>query len=418
MRILSTIIDNYRGLEHVELVFEPGFNLIVGINGVGKTSVLTALAASSGAVLGSVYKSRNTGPSISEDSIREGCDFLDLRTTFALTGDVVSHRVFVTRIGSEEHLRKPRIPKSSVTPRGLRANLLDPVGVPFVLFFGTRRALSSDRKISVDASRGGVAAAMANSLGHRELELTAIVEWMRAQEVLGKDDGKRADMLRNLHRTVERFLPSYSNLRIDDERRLSIDRAGLTIPVQYLSDGERSSLAMVLDLSRRLSIANPHLDEPNLEAEAVVLIDEIDLHLHPSWQRKIVGLLTSSFPKCQFIATTHSPQIIGEVAHDRIQILDPEAKPKGVYKPTHSRGVDSSRVLREVMDTPARDAESEALFSRLAAAVDNVQFSIAHSIIQQLEELLGSDDPDVLHYVTLIDMLAETNLAENSATNP
>lgn len=416
MRILSTNIDNYRGLEHVELTFEPGFNLVVGVNGVGKTSVLTALAASCGAVLGAAYRAKSVGPSVTVNSIRAGAQAVDVKTTFSLTSGPVSQRYFVAHPPISDATPRPRTPKNAVTPKPLKVDLQDPMGVPFVLFFGTRRALASDANPSAQASKGGIASALALALSDRELRLREIVEWMRVQESLG--DHKRTNILRNLHKSVERFLPNYSNLRIDEEKRLAIDRDGLTIPVQFLSDGERSSLAMVLDLSRRLSIANPHLDDPSLQAEAVVLIDEIDLHLHPSWQRKIVGLLTASFPKCQFIATTHSPQIIGEVAHDRIQILDPEAKPTGVYKPTHSRGVDSSRVLREVMDTPARDAESEALFSSLASAVDNEQFSTARSVVEQLEKLLGNDDPDVLHYVTLIEMLSEETLADNSAKNP
>jgi AAA domain, putative AbiEii toxin, Type IV TA system/AAA ATPase domain len=417
MRILSTVIDNYRGLEHVELTFEPGFNLIVGVNGVGKTSVLTALAASCGAVLGSAYGKRSAGPKVTLQTIRSGSHWSDVRTTFALGSGVVSHRFFVTDDHDPERVRVPRTPKSVVAPRWLEVDQHDPTGVPFVLYFGTRRALASDRKPSADSSRGGIAAALALALADRELRLQEIVEWMRAQEELGKDDHKRADMLRSLHRTVERFLPHYSNLRIDTEARLAIDRGGLTIPVQFLSDGERSSLAMVLDLSRRLSIANPHLEEPSLEAEAVVLIDEIDLHLHPLWQRTIVGLLTASFPKCQFIATTHSPQIIGEVAHDRIQILDPEARPTGVYKPPHSLGVDSSRVLREVMDTPGRNAESEKLFGSVTEAIDGEDFSRARSVLHQLEDIVGNDDPDVLHYVTLIDMLDDNSPADPNATN-
>jgi AAA domain, putative AbiEii toxin, Type IV TA system/AAA domain len=417
VRILSATIDNYRGLDHVELKFEPGFNLIVGVNGAGKTSVLTTLAASCGAVLGAAYGARSIGPRVTEQTIRSGENSVDVRTILAFGSEPVSHRAFVTRDQPGEDKRPPRPPKSAVTPKSPRAHLQDPAGVPFALFFGTRRSLTSEAKPSADSSRGGVASALALALGDRELRLREIIEWMRAQENLGRNDRARAAMWAHLHHTVERLLPSYSRLRIDEEGGLVIDRSGLTVPVQFLSDGERSVLALGLDLSRRLSIANPHLDDPSIQAEAVVLIDEIDLHLHPSWQRKIVRSLTTSFPMCQFIATTHSPQIIGEVPPDRIQILDPEARPTGVYKPIHSRGVDSSRILRELMDTPARDAESEDLFDRLSTAVDAEQFATARLVIGQLTSLVGPDDADVLHYLTLIDMLDNYNPADGSAKN-
>src|SRR5690606_16357245 len=115
----------------------------------------------------------------------------------------------------------------------------------------------------------------------------------------------------------------YTNLRVGDEDspRLLIDRKGVALPVRQLSDGERGSLALVLDLTRRLSQANPGLDDPAANGPGVVLIDEIDLHLHPKWQRDIVGNLPNAFPNLQFIATTHSPQVIGEVEHDRIQVM-------------------------------------------------------------------------------------------------
>ena len=124
----------------------------------------------------------------------------------------------------------------------------------------------------------------------------------------------------------------------------------MPLPVAQLSDGERGLLAMVFDLTRRLTQANPEMEDPAAEAEAVVLIDEIELHLHPGWQRRIVRNLTETFPKCQFIATTHSPQLIGEVEHDRIQIIADGQ----VYSPTHSFGVDSSRVLEEIMGADPR----------------------------------------------------------------
>ena len=123
---------------------------------------------------------------------------------------------------------------------------------------------------------------------------------------------------------------------------------------------------MVLDLTRRLAQANPNMTDPAANAEAIVMIDEIDLHLHPQWQRKIVQNLTAAFPKCQFIATTHSPQVIGEVEHERIQIISNGQ----VYSPTHSFGVDSSRVLEEIMESGPRTEVVQNLLSQISQAVE------------------------------------------------
>ena len=82
--------------------------------------------------------------------------------------------------------------------------------------------------------------------------------------------------------------------------------------ITQLSDGYKTLLGMVIDLSARMAMANPHLDEP-LAAEAIVMIDELDLHLHPQWQQRITGDLLRAFPNTQFIISTHSPYIVESV---------------------------------------------------------------------------------------------------------
>ena len=103
-----------------------------------------------------------------------------------------------------------------------------------------------------------------------------------------------------------------------------------------LPDRTERTLGLVIDLSSRMAMANPHLDDP-LAAEAVVMIDEVDLHLHPEWQRRVVGDLLVTFPNTQFIITTHSPFIVEalnnhlkrsqldglEITHEAIQALLP-----------------------------------------------------------------------------------------------
>ena len=210
-------------------------------------------------------------------------------------------------------------------------------GRPLAVLFSTNRADPSERAPSKGVATGGIAAAFADALTSRELRLGEFAAWMRVQEVLKTENKGAGRGLAAFESAVARFLPGYANLRIDheDRPRLLIDRGATTVAVRQLSDGERGSLAVVLDLTRRLTQANPTMFDPAAEAEAVVLIDEIDLHLHPKWQRQIVRNLTAAFPRCQFIATTHSPQVIGEVEHDRIQIMADGQ----VYSPTHSFGV-------------------------------------------------------------------------------
>jgi predicted ATP-binding protein involved in virulence len=102
---------------------------------------------------------------------------------------------------------------------------------------------------------------------------------------------------------------------------MTITKQGQELIINQLSDGEKCLLAMVGDLARRLAIANPSLPDP-LQGSGVVLIDEIELHLHPKWQREIIPALTRTFPNCQFIVTTHSPQVISQVKPEGIYILE------------------------------------------------------------------------------------------------
>ena len=136
------------------------------------------------------------------------------------------------------------------------------------------------------------------------------------------------------------------------------------------------------------------MSDPPAEAEAVVLIDEIDLHLHPKWQRQIVRNLTAAFPRCQFIATTHSPQVIGEVEHDRIQIIADGQ----VYSPTHSFGVDSSRVLEEIMDADprAQEVQRSALDSLTSDRSATTSSRPASVLIELRSTELGENDPEVI----------------------
>jgi predicted ATP-binding protein involved in virulence len=279
----------------------------------------------------------------------------------------------------------------------------EPEGRPLAVMFATNRAVPSERAPRATKSGAGIAPAYADAFASRELRLGEFADWLRVQAVLQKERQSANRVLESIQEAVSRFLPGYQSLQLggEDARSLVIEHEGTVVPVRQLSDGERGSLALVLDLSRRLAQANPRMADPVAEAEVVVLIDEIDLHLHPKWQRQIVRNLTLTFPKCQFIATTHSPQVIGEVHHSRIQIIADGR----VYAPTHSFGVDSSRVLEEIMSADPRAQEVQTLLSQISAEVGGQHFEQARRSVGKLSEQLGENDPEVIRTSTLIDFM-------------
>lgn len=138
-----------------------------------------------------------------------------------------------------------------------------------------------------------------------------------AQNNFGKD-------IQNVARAIEKFVPEYSNLRINRSERgtaqMLVDKHGQEFDIGQLSDGEKNMIALIGDIARRLTIGNPNSEDP-LKESGVVLIDEIDLHLHPKWQRIVAGKITEVFPNCQFIITSHSPQVISHIKPESVFVL-------------------------------------------------------------------------------------------------
>lgn len=134
-----------------------------------------------------------------------------------------------------------------------------------------------------------------------------------------------------------------------DLRSLIVNLEDKTIPFHDLSDGQRGMIALFADIARRIFLLNPHLGEDALaNTTGVIIIDELDIHLHPGWQRSIAPALQKAFPKIQFIAASHSPQIIGSLKPEEVILLQggESSHPSVTYR------LDSSSVLEAVMGVP------------------------------------------------------------------
>ena len=251
---------------------------------------------------------------------------------------------------------------------------------PLGIFFSIRRSVVSDVAPSFAKTAGGQAAAFADALSNtRELRLAEIAYWMRAQEELGAEQPKIKKHVSALRRAAARFLPDCKNLRAVTGQKptLVVDKQRITLDVRQLSEGERGLLALVLDLARRLSQANPGLADPVKQGQAVVLIDELDLHLHPKWQRTIVERLTNTFPSCQFIATTHSPQIVAAVEPEQILLL----MEKEVIRPDRTLGMDSNWILRNLMEADDRPANAAKAIQHVETLIKRGNFKKARAAI-------------------------------------
>lgn len=433
MKVTKLSIANLRAIEMAEFSFGPDLNLVVGVNGVGKSTILDAIRICMSRVLPSISESTARPIAFNISDIRVGRPFLDVSVKgelgdeeFSFTRRQWRERYAVDDEENIENLRRQILESERLRdrPRTLLRELSESGSVsdsdvlipekarlhqiakslsvaPNCIFFSTDRSVVSSERAAMGRAVGGKAAAYAEGLTPRSWKLRQFAEWMRAQAKLASELRVAARHLEVLRDVTTQFLPAYENVRPDDEMRLLIDSGDATLDVTQLSDGERGVLAMVLDLARRLSQANPDLGDPLREGEAVVLIDELDLHLHPSWQRQIVHKLTEVFPRCQFITTTHSPQVIGEVEHDQIQIIADGQ----VFSPSHSFGADSSRVLEEIMDTLPRTKQVQDLLSRLSREIGTHRYGDARASLVELIEQVGENDPEVTRARTLLEFM-------------
>jgi len=236
-------------------------------------------------------------------------------------------------------------------------------------------------------------------------------EWFRLLEDIEneqrRDDPDYRDRgLEAVRQAIYSLIPGFSDLRVRrSPLRMTVNKNDRELIVNQLSDGERNLLALVGDLARRLAIVYPNLDKPT-EGETVVLIDEIEQHLHPGWQREVIPKLTHTFPNCQFIVTTHSPQVISSVRE--VHLLQETDRGILIDK-VPSYGKDSNRILKTLMDTHERPQEIENAFDKLFDLIDEEKLEEAKQIRRELADELPDRDPEFVKADWLIDHLEMMN---------
>lgn len=174
--------------------------------------------------------------------------------------------------------------------------------------------------------------------------------------------------LKAIRLAVNRFLPEFSSPRGVYPAGLMVDweQNGIKkqLRIEQLSDGYRTTLAMVMDIAARMAEANPEMQDP-LETEGVVLIDEIDLHLHPGWQQHILSDLTRTFPNVQFIVSTHSPQVVSSVKPQCLRVIEWQDDQPSLRPVDFSEGAESQQMLLEVLGVESARPEHTAPVKKL-----------------------------------------------------
>ncbi len=220
------------------------------------------------------------------------------------------------------------------------------------------------------------------------------------------NNGFHDKLLSTVRDSIE-FFTTFKNIRIRRQGTptMIVEKDGEELDVNQLSQGEKSLLALVGDIARRLALLNPSLDNP-LEGEGVVMIDEVDLHLHPKWQHNLIDKLVKTFPNVQFILTTHSPHVIS----DRADILLYSLDDGELIEEPNVYGEDVNTVLTKIFDVDIRDPKAQADFNDVARLIYEKKFKDAENRIIELEKQM----PENLELLRCRLHLTQAQLAEKS----
>jgi len=381
MTIKTITLDNFRSKDHIQLELGARLTILIGENGAGKTSVLDGLSIGLGAIL--TYLPGVSGISFRKTDIKQDenqkAPYTRVRveTEDGLIWDRTERR-------DKSKSTTAQIPPS-VGLQNLRKyldkHILDPLNdsksfeLPMFSYYGVSRAL-----LDVPLRRRGFPKvharfeAMEGALVADSRFKSAFVwfynkenEEQRKQREL-RDFGFQLPELEAVRKAIVSVFPGISDPHIIlNPLKFVVKKDRETLDIMQLSDGYKTLLSLVIDLAIRMALANPEVKNP-LESEAVVLIDEIDLHLHPEWQRRVVGDLLRTFPKTQFLLTTHSPFIIEAVNNhlQRHHILDIPTDDKEIItiEPISPKDV-KAYFIGEKKETPLLDKEIQLLDDKL-----------------------------------------------------
>jgi predicted ATP-binding protein involved in virulence len=420
MQIDRLTLDNFNGFEHREFTFNPRFNLLVGDNASGKTSVLDALAISAGSwFLG--LRGVERSPGIEAEQVRvvahQHLDSFTFEKQFPVRiesdGSVLGARVKWAREllleGGRTTSGDTKAVRDAANVAEQRVRAGEDIVLPLICAYGTERLWFERSHRAKKQADNGTRKQPSRFDGYRDcfnftIQETDLINWFRDQATAYpylKADPIAVQIVKDAIRScVEEAETVYYDGRYKD-LVVVMDRSGPQL-FRNLSDGQRIMLTMVGDLAKRAVTLNPDLENRALrDTPGIVMIDELDLHLHPKWQRRVVHDLKNTFTSLQFIATTHSPQLIGEAFPEEIRLLDDES----VTTPARSFGIDSSRILEEVMGAMPRTPSVETLLSKLSKSIDREDFDTASSLLTEVEAKLGPDDPEVTRARALMTFL-------------
>lgn len=402
MKLTSIELTNYRCYQNFKVDFQDGINVIAGVNGSGKTSLLKGIREVLAiAVLRSGLPFATASPLGEPDVGHVRAEQVGNRWRFE-----PQYPIRVSALGSLNGVQL----RWSATTAGQGQGQYDgsqpfqqdvlkgetQVTYPLLAYYPAYRiwpAMGANElaaAIQQESRAAGYTTWWEASTDTNGLQIWAISKTLARLQAATDNargwDSVVDDELAAANEALSAVLTDAVGLRYDfSQKSLMIEWSNGKPPTQFrhLSDGQRVAIALVVDIARRMCLLNPHLGRNVVrDTPGVVLIDELDTHLHPKWQRLMVRGLAAAFPKVQFICASHSPQILSEVKPENIILLTLD----GAARPQVSYGLDSNRILEQIMDAEPRPSEIERGLSELFKCIEQNNLAEARRRLDNLKQ--------------------------------
>lgn len=416
MHIHRLTLERFRGAKNLHFVLDARLNVFVGMNGAGKSTVLDAAAILLSWLTNRVRYAGSSGRPIRDLDIQNKASGAVLEMGVSTIAREFAWSLAKSRKGKSQESKsalQPVTEFAKILQKRINATNGE-IDLPLLAYYPVNRAVLDIPLRIRSRHRFDVISAYDESLTSGA-NFRTFFEWFREREDLENENRKYLDQmirpegfqfpdpqLKAVRSALGQFMPNFLNLTVRrNPLRMEVEKDGEKLTVNQLSDGEKCLMAMVGDLARRFAITNPIRGNP-LEGEGVILIDEIDLHLHPLWQRMVIPKLTEVFPNCQFLISTHSPHVITHVRPENLFLLSMTHEGLKSLRPSESYGKTVERVLEDLMglETTRPNDVKEALRT-LFEQIDRGQLEKAKQSILRLENQIG-EDPELVKANVLI----------------
>jgi predicted ATP-binding protein involved in virulence len=422
MKIKELHLTNFRGFEQLDIEFKNRLAVFIGVNGAGKSAVLDAVCLYFIQLVKGITDGLMFG--VIDYDIRK--DIKRGKKSALLNFDLEYKEL--EDLGLDFYIEKNIDPSSKYAYNNslkmffrignLEANNFVPnFDLPIFIHFKSSKV--EEEKVKTHHKNITIPQYWAyyNAFFHSIGNFSDFVNWFKDEEDREKDIiiAKQNFTARNIRLEVIRMAVSkflfllngqiqFTDLKtnreinlkpefkVDGNFNLTIKKNNETFDLDELSEGEKLVLMLVCDIARRLTIANPSLENP-LEGEGIVLIDEIDLHLHPQWQREVIPALLATFPNLQFIVTTHSPQVLSKVSKESIFILE---NGKLVDNVPFTYGRNASAILFEIFGVTDRPTEIQDKINLCSQLLEDEKYDKAKILLKELTDLLGENDEAIV----------------------